>query len=531
MQRFLSDRIDVKLAGRVLMQLQESNIMTLSFLKTGSLATLLSAIVVSLVSAQSITVGIEEFADLGISGARMNLMTTDPSGRLFVNDQDGGIYLIDRATRNVTEYVNLSNDVLYPSLDLISAGEPGFQSFAFHPDFATVGTGGFGKFYTIHSSLNTDPTPDFDPGGGTSFHSVLLEWNTSDPSAESFVAADPANPFREVIRFDQPFSNHNTGQLAFNPSVNAGSDRTNLYIGVGDGGSGNDPQNNGQDAGNPYGAVLRIDPLGNNSANGQYGIVADNVFASDGSAATLAENYSIGLRNPQRFGWDQRNGNLYIADIGQNAFEEINLAQNGGNFGWDVREGLQGGNAPGAIDPVATYSHSGFLTNQTTGSRAITVGEVVMGSGISALEGQLLLGDFPNGVIWTLDVDSDPLDGGQSQLDELLLIDVASGSKDPVRLLDLIDTTSSRADLRFSFDAGGDVFILNKRDGIVRRLVSLEPEFLLGDVNRDGMVNFLDITPFISLLSGGGNQIEADINGDGAVNFLDIVPFIALLSS
>ena len=84
MQRFLSDRIDVKLAGRVLMQLQESNIMTLSFLKTGSLATLLSAIVVSLVSAQSITVGIEEFADLGISGARMNLMTTDPSGRCRV---------------------------------------------------------------------------------------------------------------------------------------------------------------------------------------------------------------------------------------------------------------------------------------------------------------------------------------------------------------------------------------------------------------------------------------------------------------
>ena len=135
--------------------------------------------------------------------------------------------------------------------------------------------------------------------------------------------------------------------------------------------------------------------LGNNSTNGQYGIVAENVFASDGSAATLAENFSIGLRNPQRFGWDDRNGNLYIADIGQNAFEEINLAQNGGNFGWDVREGSQGGNVQGAIDPVAAYSHSNFITGATTGGRAVTVGEVVLGSEIPALDGQLLLGRFP----------------------------------------------------------------------------------------------------------------------------------------
>ena len=180
------------------------------------------------------------------------------------------------------------------------------------------------------------------------------------------------------------------------------------------------------------------------------------------------------MRNPQRFGWDDRNGDLYIADIGQNAFEEINLAQNGGNFGWDIREGLQGGTLPGAIDPVAAYDHSDFVTNPTVpNNRAVTVGEVVLGSGIPGLDGQLLLGDFPNGVIYTLDVDNDPLDGGQDQLDELLLIDIASGSTDPVRLLNLIDTNSLRADLRFSFDTDGDVFILNKRDGIIRRLVAV----------------------------------------------------------
>ena len=506
--------------------------MTQSILKIGSFATVLSAMAISLVSAQSISVGIQKFADLNLDGARMNLMTTDPSGRLFVNDQNGGLFFINRQTRQPTEYLDLSDTDLYPTLELISSGEPGFQSFAFHPDFATAGTGGFGKFYTIHSSRNTDPTPDFDPGGNTSFHTVLLEWNTSDPTAEVFVAADAASPFREVLRFDQPFGNHNAGQLAFNPSATAGDDRTNLYIGLGDGGSGNDPQNNGQNAGNPYGAILRIDPLGNNSANGKYGIVADNVFASDGSDATLAENFSIGLRNPQRFGWDDRTGDLYIADIGQNAFEEINLGQNGGNFGWDVREGLQGGNLPEAIDPVAAYSHSNFLTGATTGGRAVTVGEVVLESRISGLNGQLLLGDFPNGIIFSLDVGNAPLSGGQDNLEELLLIDVASDSTAPVRLLDLIDTTSSRADLRFSFDTGGDVFILNKRDGIIRLLVPVgEPEILLGDVNGDCIVNFLDIAPFISVLSAGGIQAEADVNGDGTVSFLDIAPFILLLSS
>ena len=448
--------------------------MNFSNLLTRSFSALLFAILValpSLVSAQSITVGIEEFVDLDLNVApRMNLMTTDPTGRLFVNDQNGGLYLVDRQSSNL--YVDLSDSNLYPTLELFSNGEPGFQSFAFHPDFANTGTGGFGKFYTIHSSNNTTPTPDFDPGGNTSFHSVLLEWNTSDPTSDTFVAADSANPFREVVRFDQPFGNHNAGQLAFNTSTNVGSDRNNLYIGLGDGGSGNDPQDNGQNASNPYGAILRIDPLGNDSANGEYGIVADNVFASDNSPETLAEVFSIGLRNPQRFGWDDRNGNLYIADIGQNAFEEINLAQNGGNFGWDIREGLQGDDLPGAIDPVATYDHADFVTDATVGFRAITVGEVVLGSEIPELNGQLLLGDFPNGVIYTLDVDNDPLDGGQTQLDELLLVDLDSNSTDPVRLIEILDTTP-RADLRFSFDTGGDVFILNKHDGIVRRLVAI----------------------------------------------------------
>ena len=116
-------------------------------------------------------------------------------------------------------------------------------------------------------------------------------------------------------------------------------------------------------------------------------------------------------------------------------------------------------------------------------------------------------------------------------MDELLLVDITSDSMAPVRLLDLINTTSSRADLRFGFNTGGDVFILNKRDGIIRRLVSLEPEVMLGDVNRDGVVNFSDISPFIALLAATEFQEEADTNGDGTVDFADIGPFISLLST
>ncbi len=418
-----------------------------------------------------ITVGIQDYATLP-TGTRMSVMTTDPNGRLFVNDQRGPIFTIDRSTRAVTPYLNL-NTANFPSLGLVQGNsEAGFQSLAFHPDFYNTGTAGAGKFYTLHSSNNTTITPDFDPGGATAFHEVLLEWRTNDTTSNTFVPADAAAPFREVARFKEPFANHNGGLIAFNSS--APNDRGNLYLALGDGGSGGDPQNNGQNAGNPYGAILRIDPTGSNSANGKYGIVAGNVFASDGLASTLAENYAIGLRNPQRFGWDSQTGQMYIADIGQGTFEEINRGVNGGNFGWDVREGSQGGNVPGAIDPIADYARD-FVTSPLSGSRAVTLGEVYRGGEIPELNGKLLLGDFPNGVIYTLDVDNDPLAGGSSGLKELTMIDQNGQT---VRLIDLIRRTPgldtlNRADLRFSLGTQGEVFILNKYDGIVRRLVAV----------------------------------------------------------
>ncbi len=422
-----------------------------------------------------LTLGIENFATLP-SGTRMSVMTTDPNGRLFVNDQNGPLYTIDRDTRSVTPYLNI-DPINFSSLGLIqNNGEAGFQSFAFHPDFYNTGSAGAGKFYTMHSSSNTTSTPDFNPGGGTAFHSLLLEWQTNQPTSGTFVPANASAPFREVARFSQPFGNHNAGLIAFNTYASGASgDQRNLYVALGDGGSGGDPQNNGQNAGNPYGAILRIDPLGNNAANGKYGLVPENVFAADATNTTLAENYAIGLRNPQRFGWDSQTGAMYIADIGQGSFEEINRGVNGGNYGWDIREGSQGGTLPGAIDPVAEYDHGAFVTFPLTASRAVTTGEVYRGLGIPELNGKLLLGDFPNGVIYTLNVDNDPLAGGSAGLQELLLLDENGQS---VRMIDLLRQTTgnaglNRVDLRFSVGAPGEVFVLNKYDGVIRRLVAV----------------------------------------------------------
>lgn len=434
-----------------------------------------------------LSVLVEDFATIPDSSnrrpARASVLTTDPAGRLFVNDQRGPLYTIDATGDNVTEYLDLRD---FSELRVLSTSEAGFQSFAFHPEFLTEDADGFGRFYTIHSSSNTSSPPDFDPGGGTDFHTLLLEWHTDTPQSETFVAADADQPYREVFRLKQPFGNHNTGLIAFNNTVSAvDPDYGNLYVAVGDGGSGGDPQDNGQDPSNPFGALLRIDPRGNNSVNGQYGIVADNALAADGDPDTLGEIYSYGLRNPQRFGWDTATGNMFIADIGQNAVEEINLGANGANFGWNDREGsfrFDSNNTEGLTDPVAEYDHTNVVTDPPTniGSRAITTGEVARGTGIPGLDGQLLISDFPTGLIFTLDVDNDPLDGGQDGLLELQPLDA---NNQPVRILDLINqarserglSAATRADVRFGVNTPGAVFITNKQDGIVRRL-TLVPE-------------------------------------------------------
>src|SRR5215203_3929008 len=126
------------------------------------------------------------------------------------------------------------------------------------------------------------------------------------------------------MRWARPFVNHNGGQLAFNPNARPGSsDYGMLFAGNADGGSGGDPMNVAQNLGILFGKILRIDPLGNNSANGKYGIPKDNPFVNDDDPNTLGEIYAYGARNPQRFAWDSKTGILYMADLGQGIDEEV----------------------------------------------------------------------------------------------------------------------------------------------------------------------------------------------------------------
>lgn len=411
---------------------------------------------------------------------RLHVLTQSPDGRLFVNDQRGVLYTFDEETGAVTEYLDLRD---YPELDIRAGFEDGFQGFAFHPDFLSADTGGYGRIYTIFSSDNISPSPDFDPGGSTAFHTLLIEWTTATPEANVFSPAVPSSPYRELMRLKQPFGNHNAGLVAFNPLALPGDpDYGNLYIAIGDGGSGGDPQENGEDPSNPFGAILRIDPLGTNSANGKYGIVADNALAADNDPGTLAEIHCYGLRNPQRFGWDIGSGTGYISDIGQNSVEEVNRLANGAHYGWDIREGrfpYEGSTTVGLTDPVAEYDHTGMvasLPSAVTGGRAVTLAEVARGTCVTGLDGHLIMADFPTGTPFILNVDADPLNGGQDGLRELLLLD-AEGT--PSRFLEMMNAArsarglgfKSRADLRFSVNTPGRIYLINKGDGIVRRIV------------------------------------------------------------
>ena len=148
-----------------------------------------------------------------------------------------------------------------------------------------------------------------------------MEFTARDAGAATYDGGAPC----VLLRVEQPFGNHNGGYITFNPLADPGDpDFGLLYVGVADGGSGGDPMNLAQDLGRVFGKILRIDPLGDDSRNGRYGIPADNPYAEAGSGA-LGEIFASGLRNPQGLAWDRANGNMFVTDIGQNIVEEISL--------------------------------------------------------------------------------------------------------------------------------------------------------------------------------------------------------------
>jgi glucose/arabinose dehydrogenase len=325
--------------------------------------------------------------------------------RLFVTDQNGILWAIDLETGNKSVFADLS--ALLVPLGAFGPGsfdERGLLGVAFHPDYATNGL-----LYT-YTSEPVDGEADFStmPSEADANHqSVIREWQVPNPTDATSVV-DPTT-VRELLRIDQPQFNHNAGAVNFGPDGM-------LYIALGDGGGRDDEgightadDGNGQDPSNVLGSILRIDPLGSNSANGQYSIPADNPFV--GQAGFVAEIFAYGFRNPFRFSFDMEQGDLYVGDVGQDDIEEVDVVVAGGNYGWNVKEGSfcfdpngpDPGFAfeqypcpiepPGLIDPIAEYNTADSLENNENG-RAVVGGFVYRGSVIPGLVGRYVFGDY-----------------------------------------------------------------------------------------------------------------------------------------
>lgn len=428
-----------------------------------------------------ISVNFVEFAavpDAGAQPARMNLLIDEPAThRIFVNTMQGMLYCVSYDGKSVTPYLDL-NDAKWGHPVQSAGPERGFHSFTFHPQFARTGAPGFGKFYTYIDTPDMTPAPDFVPlGAGRTHDMILLEWTTKDPNAAAYDGEAP----REMFRIAHPFPNHNGGEISFNPLAQpGGADFGLLYIGSADGGSGGDPYNQAQNLKSIFGKILRIDPLGRNSTNGKYGIPAANPFAKNPDA--LGEIYSYGHRNPQRFSWDSKNGNMFEAEIGQNINEEVNLITAGGNYGWNLWEGsfkysvraisLDAQRSdPQVTYPIVEFDHTDPLF--PSHSVAATGIYVYREHAVKALTGMLIFGDNPSGEIFYLNADALP-NGGQNF--HRILFNDKGQTKTLLQLIKDKNTqqgkpVASRADLRIGAGPNGQLFVLNKHDGTIRLVV------------------------------------------------------------
>ncbi len=369
--------------------------------------------------------------------------------RLFVSDQIGILWDINLITGNKSVFLDVSDRLV----NLGVFEERGLLGVAFHPGYASNGL-----LYTYTSEPISGP-PDFStmPDGTAANHqSLIIEWQVSNP-ADSASAIDSSSA-RELLRIDQPSANHNGGALNF------GLDGM-LYISLGDGGGtddqgiGHGDEGNGQDPGNVLGTILRIDPLGSNSANGQYGIPPNNPFV--GQPGFVDEIYAYGFRNPFRFSFDRFTGAMFVADVGQNDIEEVDIGYAGGNYGWNHKEGTfffddngngpgfvtdedPGGLPPGLIDPIAQYDHDEGI--------AIIGGFVYRGSRIPFLRGRYVFGDFSSSF------------GGDGRLFHM------SGSRLPIprRVVEFHIIGHENLGmplLGFGQDAFGELYVLANDDG------------------------------------------------------------------
>jgi len=309
----------------------------------------------------------------------------DGSGRLFVCEQEGRICIIKDGNLQPAPFLDISSEVIKRD----GYDERGLLGLAFHPDFKKNG-----KFY-VYCSMPAN-------GSDANHRSVVREYTVA--AGANTVDKKTA---RTVIQYDEPQANHNGGDLKFGPDGF-------LYISVGDGGGANDrhgERGNGQNLNTVLGKILRI---GINQK--PYGLPKDNPFV--GKAGARPEIYAYGLRNPWRISFDRGTGRLFAGDVGQDAYEEVDIIKKGGNYGWRVREALHPKNTSDPdpknwINPIAEYPHPEGIS--------VTGGFVYRGKSIPALQGKYVFADWM-GPVWAL------TDGKGEQWDrEKLSISQAAG--------------------------------------------------------------------------------------------------------
>lgn len=346
----------------------------------------------------------------GLSAPLLVTHAGDGSGRLFIVEKTGAIRLVVDGQLMERPFLNIADRITS------SGYEQGLLGLAFPPDDAARNF-----FFVDYTDKNGD--------------TVIARFNFKDDPNE----ADPGSEFK-VLALDQPAANHNGGHIAFGPDGH-------LWIGTGDGGASNDRYGNGQNADTLLGKMLRLDVT--TDLLQPYVIPTDNPWVDADWAGQDVRNevWALGLRNPWRYSFDRASGDLWIADVGQNQIEEVNVVRSGSvgglNFGWPIMEGAvcfqqAACNQDGLELPVATYRHGG-------GDCSVTGGYVYRGTQHPALNGVYLYGDFCSGRIWGLD---------------------AANPGAPVLLLETRSSLSS-----FGEDEAGELYVTDLGRGVVQQLV------------------------------------------------------------
>jgi glucose/arabinose dehydrogenase len=295
----------------------------------------------------------------------------DGSGRVLVASQKGNIYILAAPTDSAQPklFLDFQSHVTYKD----NENEEGFLGLAVHPKFKENG-----QFFVFYTKKDAEP-----------HMSVISRFTVSKDDANR---ADVASE-QEILRIPQPFWNHNGGTIVFGPDGM-------LYVGLGDGGKADDPEENGQNLSTLNGSILRLD-VDHHDQGLAYAVPKDNPFV--GKAGARGEIWAYGVRNIWRMAFDRETKTLWAADVGQNIWEEINLVVKGGNYGWNKREGMHKFRSNGAapspefIEPIWEYHHDI--------GRSITGGHVYRGKKIPSLQGWYLYADYIRGTVWALKYD------------------------------------------------------------------------------------------------------------------------------